>query len=177
MIEITSNDISWNRSSPGIRRAEILFRKGYNCCQSVFAAFAPRFGITEEAALKLSCSLGGGMGRMREVCGAVSGMSLLVSLCNGNTDPEDSNAKEENYRTVRMLADIFRGKNQTIICRELLGLTEAEKQARPEARTESYYNSRPCPHLVKDAAVIIEHYLDYYPDFCSRSCQEENQEL
>ena len=165
MILLTFENIDWERSSPGIQKAEELFMKGYNCCQSVFAAFAPRFGMTEEAALKLSCSLGGGIGRMREVCGAVSGMSLLVSLCNGNTDPDNSDAKEENYRTVRMLADIFRKKHGTIICRELLGLAEAEKQARPEARTAAYYNSRPCPHLVKNAAVIMEHYLDYYPEY------------
>lgn len=163
MILLTIKDIDWNRSSQGIEKAEALFLEGYNCCQSVFAAFAPRFGINREFALKLSCSLGGGIGRMREVCGAVSGMSLIVSLCNGNTNPENSDAKEENYRTVRMLADIFHKKQGTIICRELLGLTEAEKQARPEARTTAYYQSRPCPHLVKDAAIIIEHYLDFYP--------------
>lgn len=164
MILLTYQNINWERNSAGIQKTEELFMKGYNCCQSVFAAFAPRFGMTEEAALKLSCSLGGGIGRMREVCGAVSGMSLLVSLCNGNTDPVNSDAKEENYRTVRMMADIFREKHGTIICRELLGLSEAEKQARPEERTAAYYNSRPCPHLVKDAAIIMEHYLDYYPE-------------
>lgn len=165
MISISEKDMNWERSSEGIRRAEALFMKGYNCCQSVFAAFAPRFGMEEQAALKLSCSLGGGIGRMREVCGAVSGMALLVSLCNGNTDPEDSDAKEENYRTVRMLADLFREKHGTIICRELLGLAEAEKQARPQERTAAYYSQRPCPHLVKDAAIIMEHYLDYYPKY------------
>ena len=167
MILLTIDDIDWARATSGTRQAETLFRKGYNCCQSVFAAFAPRFGIPEESALKLSCSLGGGVGRMREVCGTVSGMALLVSLCNGNTDPENSDAKEENYRTVRMLADIFRAKNKTIICRELLGLEKAEKQARPEDRTLSYYQSRPCPHLVKDAAIIMEHYLDFYPAYRS----------
>lgn len=167
MILLTLQDIDWTRTSPGIERSEALFMKGYNCCQSVFAAFAPRFGITEEFALKLSCSLGGGIGRMREVCGAVSGMSLLVSLCNGNTDPQNSDAKEENYRTVRMLAELFREKQGTIICKELLGLTEMEKQARPEDRTASYYQSRPCPHLVKNAAIIMEHYLDQFQNYLS----------
>lgn len=165
MISLTLKDIDWNRTSNSIQQAESLFLEGYNCCQSVFAAFAPRFHITQEAALKLSCSMGGGIGRMREVCGTVSGMALIVSLCNGNTDPCNSDAKEENYRTVRMLADIFREKEGTIICRELLGLTAAEKQARPEDRTASYYASRPCPHLVKDAAIILEHYLDFYPSY------------
>ncbi len=165
MINLTINEINWNRNSSGANRAEALFMEGYNCCQSVFAAFAPRFGMNEEYALKLSCSLGGGIGRMREVCGAVSGMALIVSLCNGNTDPHDSDAKEENYRTVRMLSDIFREKQGTIICRELLGLSQAEKQARPQDRTKAYYESRPCPHLVKNAALILEHYLDFYPDY------------
>lgn len=165
MITLTTKDIDWNRNSPGIEKAEALFLSGYNCCQSVYAAFAPRFGMDEELALKLSCSLGGGVGRMREVCGAVSGMSLVVSLCNGNTNPEDSDAKKENYRTVRMLADIFREKHGAIVCRELLGIRKAEKQARPEARTTAYYQSRPCPHLVKDAAIIVEHYLDCYPAY------------
>ena len=172
MISITFDDINWKRKSIGIDRAEFLFMRGFNCCQSVFAAFAPRFGISEKDALKLSCSLGGGIGRMREVCGTVSGISLLVSLCNGNTDPEDSNAKEENYRTVRMLADIFREKHKTIICRELLGIEKAENQARPEARTAAYYNSRPCPHLVRDAAVIVEYYLDHYPDYCEKAAMK-----
>ncbi|MDO5411709.1 MAG: C-GCAxxG-C-C family protein [Lachnospiraceae bacterium] len=164
MILLTIDDINWERSSEGILRAEALFMSGYNCCQSVFAAFAPRFGIKEKDALKLSCSLGGGVGRMREICGAVSGMSLLVSLCNGNTDPDNSDAKEENYRTVRMLADLFRQKHNSIICRELLGLEKVEKTARPNDRTQAYYASRPCPQLVKDAAIIMEHYLDLY--FC-----------
>lgn len=168
MISITFNDINWQRSSAGTKQAEALFMEGFNCCQSVFAAFAPRFGISREAALKLSCSLGAGIGRMREVCGAVSGMALLVSLCNGNTNPEDSDAKEENYRTVRMLADIFREKQGTIICRELLGIEKAEKQARPQDRTAAYYSSRPCPHLVRDAAVIMEYYLDHYPEYCDQ---------
>ncbi|MGN0293423.1 MAG: C-GCAxxG-C-C family protein [Lachnospiraceae bacterium] len=175
MISIAFNDINWQRSSDGIEQAGDLFMEGFNCCQSVFAAFAPRFGITREAALKLSCSLGGGVGRMREVCGTVSGMALLVSLCNGNTNPEDSDAKEENYRTVRMLSDIFREKQGTIICRELLGIEKAETQARPQDRTAAYYSSRPCPHLVHDAAVIVEHYLDYYPEYCEKAEMKRNQ--
>ena len=165
MTTLSFENINWNRTSDSIERAEELFMEGFNCCQSVYAAFAPRFGIPEKTALKLCCSLGAGVGRMREVCGAVSGMSLIVSLVNGNTDPKDSDAKEENYQTVRLLADQFRQKNQTIICRELLGISSAEAAARPQERTASYYASRPCPRLVREAAVILETYLDQVPAF------------
>lgn len=161
MITLQYDEIDWNRETPRILKAEATFMKGYNCCQSVFSAFAPDFGLSEEFALKLSCSLGAGMGRMREVCGTVSAMSLIVSLCNGNTDPADTAAKTENYRTVRMLADIFRQKRGSIVCRELLGLRKDQKEtARPNERTAAYYASRPCAYIVRDAAVILEHYLD-----------------
>lgn len=159
MLSLTLEEIDWSLSSPNVDRAAALFMEGYNCCQSVFAAFAPCFGIPEQNALKLSCSLGAGIGRMREVCGTVSAMALIVSLCNGNTDPQNTDAKEENYRTVRMLSDLFRQKHETILCRELLGLSQAEPQARPLERTSAYYAARPCPSLVTDAALILEHYL------------------
>ena len=167
MIELTYEQIDWNRSSERIQHASDNFLKGFNCSQSVFSAFAPSFGLSEEFALKLSCSMGAGMGRMREVCGAVSAMALIVSLVNGNTDPEDTDAKTENYRTVRMLADLFRRKRNTILCRELLGIVKAENEARPQDRTAAYYASRPCLSVVQDAAVILEHYLDYYPAYRS----------
>lgn len=140
-------------------KAKEYFMKGYNCSQSVFAAFADIYGIEEETALKLSCSFGAGMGRMREVCGAVSGMFLAAGLECGNIDPKDQVRKKENYETVRMLADRFREKNQTIICRELLGIRKAEKEAAPSERTEEYYKTRPCVKMVMDAAGILEEYL------------------
>mgnify|MGYP001630949401 CR=1 FL=1 len=140
-------------------KAKDYFMKGYNCSQSVFAAFADIYGIEEETALKLSCSFGAGMGRMREVCGAVSGMFLAAGLECGNTDPKDQVHKKENYETVRMLADKFKEKNQTIICRELLGIRKAEKEAAPSERTEEYYKTRPCVKMVMDAAGILEEYL------------------
>lgn len=140
-------------------RAKEYFMKGYNCAQSVFAAFADLYGMDEETALKLSCSFGAGMGRMREVCGAVSGMFLVVGLECGNTDPTNQQQKTANYETVRMLADRFKEKNKTIICRELLGIRAAEKSAVPSERTEEYYKTRPCVRTVMDAAGILEEYL------------------
>lgn len=140
-------------------RAKEYFMSGYNCAQSVFAAFADIYGIEEETALKISCSFGAGMGRMREVCGAVSGMFLVAGLECGNTDPKDQAQKTANYETVRMLADRFKEKNKTIICRELLGIRAAEKSAAPSERTDTYYKTRPCVRTVMDAAGILEEYL------------------
>lgn len=133
-----------------------LFMEGYNCCQSVVGAYSDLFGMDRELAMKLSCSMGGGMGRMREVCGTVSGMALIAGLVCGNTDPKNQAAKTKNYETVRKMADAFKAEHQTIICREILGLRAAEKSAAPETRTEEYYRKRPCARMVATAARIIE---------------------
>lgn len=139
-----------------VEDAVALFMEGYNCCQSVFTAYSDLFGMDREQALKLSCPLGGGVGRMREVCGAVSGMSMIAGLVCGNTDPDNQEAKTRNYEIVRQMAEKFKERHQTIICRELLGIQEAEASAAPEARTESYYASRPCARMVETAAQIVE---------------------
>ena len=133
-----------------------LFMSGYNCCQSVFAAYSDLFGMDRETALRLSCSLGAGMGRMREVCGAASAMFLIAGLACGNTDPADQAAKTRNYETVRRLAAAFKAQHKTIICREILGLRAAEKSAAPSERTPEYYQKRPCARMVASAAGIIE---------------------
>lgn len=138
-------------------RAVELFKEGYNCSQSVFVAFCHRFGLDEETAKKISAGLGGGLGRMREVCGAVSGAAMVIgSICAG-VDGKDSESKQKNYELVREFADRFKGKNGSIICRELLGLdVKMEKSAEPEKRTAEYYKKRPCVELVADAAEILE---------------------
>lgn len=133
-----------------------LFLSGYNCCQSVFCAYSDIFGLDRETALKLSCSLGGGMGRMREVCGAVSGMALVAGLACGNADPKNQAAKTKNYEMVRKMADAFKQRHQSIICREILGIRAAEKSAAPSERTKEYYQNRPCARMVETAAQIIE---------------------
>ena len=139
-------------------RAEENFRKGFNCCQSVFLAFADQYGIDEETALKLSCSFGGGLGRLRQVCGAVSGMALVCGLECGNTDPENQSAKTENYSRMRKLAAAFEKAQGSIICAELLGMgtNRKKEEAVPSLRTESYYKKRPCPELVRFAAELLE---------------------
>ena len=137
-------------------RAVELFREGYNCSQSVFTAFAHRFNIDEETAKKISAGLGGGLGRMREVCGAVSGAAMVIgSICSA-TDGKDSENKQKNYELVREFADRFTKINGSIICRELLGLdVKMEDTAKPDSRTAEYYKKRPCVELVGDAAEIL----------------------
>ena len=131
------------------------FTAGYNCAQSVVRAFDDVFeehGVDPETAALLASPLGGGMGRMREVCGAVSGMLLVLGLAEGYNDPEAFDAKKELYEKAQALAGAFKDENGSIICRELLGLDAGHSEATPEKRTESYYGRRPCAELVACAA-------------------------
>ena len=140
-------------------RAYNLFKQGYNCSQAVFMAFCDKYGIDEEKAAVLASSFGGGMGRMREVCGAFSGMLLVNSLETGSADASDIEAKRANYESVQALAARFKEENGSLICRELLGLTKQQESAQtatPEKRTEQYYKKRPCAEIVKAAAEILE---------------------
>ncbi|MBQ4617773.1 MAG: C_GCAxxG_C_C family protein [Clostridia bacterium] len=138
--------------------AKALFCDGYNCAQAVLGAFCEELGLPLETAMKLSSSFGGGMGRMREVCGACSGMFMVAGLVYGYATPETGAAKKELYEHVRALADRFREENGSIICRELLeGVTVG---GAPEARTETYYQKRPCGDYVASAAAIVERYLE-----------------
>jgi C_GCAxxG_C_C family probable redox protein len=139
--------------------AKQLFRKGYNCAQAVFAAFCDQTGLDIDTALKISSSFGGGMGRLREVCGAVSGMLMVVGMEYGYTVPSDKKAKIEHYRLVRHLAKQFEKENGSIICRELLGLSAENDSPVPEDRNENYYRKRPCLELVEQAAKILDEYI------------------
>lgn len=146
--------------SKRIDTAQMLFQKGYNCSQAVFAAFSDLYGLDQDTALKLSSSFGGGLGRMREVCGAVSGMCMIAGLETGSSKEKDTEGKKYNYEVVRKLSEEFRKTNGSIICRELLGLEPAaEIPVTPQERTETYYKKRPCGQLVADAAEIIEEVL------------------
>lgn len=131
------------------------FKSGYNCAQSVFLAFAEDFGFDRETALKLSSSFGGGMGRLREVCGAVSSMFAIAGLKCGYTSNNDDEAKAKHYELIQNLAEKFKTENGSIICRELLGVDGAESPI-PSKRTDEYYKERPCEYFVKTAAEIIE---------------------
>ena len=135
------------------------FKSGYNCAQSVFLAFASEFGLDDETALKLSSSFGGGMGRLREVCGAVSSMFAIAGLKKGYTSPNNDDAKAQHYELIQNLAEKFKSKYGTIICRELLELPEGADSPVPSKRTKEYYQTRPCEAFVRLASEIIEQEL------------------
>ncbi len=131
------------------------FEKGYNCAQSVFLAYCEEYGIDKETGLKMSSSFGGGMGRLREVCGAVSAMFAIAGLKYGYTSPNDDEIKQKHYELIQHLANEFKAKHQTIICRELLG-EEVSNSPIPTKRTEEYYKERPCIEFIKTASELIE---------------------
>ncbi len=141
------------------KRAGELFRQGYNCAQSVFCAFAEEVGMDFDTARKLSSSFGGGMGRLREVCGAVTAMFMIAGLKYGYTTPNDDDIKAHHYERIQMLANEFEKNNKSIICRELLGLDIKHDSFIPTKRDEEYYTTRPCEKLVENAAEIISEYI------------------
>ena len=140
--------------------AKELFKNGYNCSQSVFAAFCDETDLKFEDALKIASSFGGGMGRLREVCGAVSGMFMVVGMKYGYTDPTDKSKKSEHYKLIQSLAKRFEERNGSIICRDLLKITSKYKEPIPEDRTEVYYKKRPCVELVEYAAQMLDEYIE-----------------
>ena len=141
-------------------KAKELFKQGYNCAQAVVGAYAEELGIDMETAMKLASSFGGGMGRLREVCGAVSGMTMVLSEKFASTDVGDKTKKAELYAIIQKAANEFREQIGSIVCRELLGLSEKNSSPVPEERTAKYYAKRPCGELVKCAAQITEKLLE-----------------
>lgn len=137
-------------------RAEELFKKGYNCAQAVTAAFAEDMGMDLDTAARMASSFGGGVGRLREICGCVSGMALVAGILYGYSDPEDTEGKAELYSLVQELSGEFRKKHGEIICRNLLAGITSDSSPVPEARTEAYYQVRPCAGFAASAAEILE---------------------
>ena len=138
-----------------------LHKMGYNCAQAVFAAYADEFGMDMDTALRISSSFGAGFGKLQEVCGAFSGMAMILGMREGNFDPKVPSAKMEHYARVRALADQFKAENGSIVCAELLGLDRKEPVTNvAEARTEQYYAKRPCAMMVQTAASIFAEYLE-----------------
>ena len=136
------------------------FLKGYNCSQSVALAFADMIDIDEATLSKLSSSFGGGMGRLREVCGSVSGMFMVAGLLYGYDGPETGQLKADHYARIQELARRFEEKHGSIVCRELLGLSVRHDVPVPEARTSEYYKKRPCPEIIGDAAEVLEQFIN-----------------
>ena len=137
-------------------KAKQLFCKGYNCSQAVLMAFSDLTGLDDDTSAKLASSFGGGLARMREVCGAVSGVAMVLGLLYGNDDPTDQEAKSTHYHLVQEFARRFKEQNGSIICRELLSGTGSVEGNTPEKRTQEYYKKRPCPELVRQAAEILD---------------------
>lgn len=142
-------------------QAAELFLGGYNCAQAVAVAFCDVTGLEKDFAAKLSSSFGGGMGRLREVCGAVSGMLMVAGLLYGYDDPKADAAKKELYKLVQAQAGAFREEVGSIICREILKNPPSDPN--PSPRTAEYYAQRPCARMVFTAAKILDDYIAQHP--------------
>lgn len=161
MLTAEEEKVQLENSSPKAKKAMELFHEGYNCAQAVLGAFAQDMNIDFQQAMMLSSSFGGGMGRMREVCGAVSAMFMVAGLEKGYSDPKASTEKAGHYDYIQQLAAKFKAENGSIICRDLLGLTKPGPDTpAPEPRTEAYYKKRPCQLLVGQCAAILEQELN-----------------
>lgn len=138
------------------------FMRGFNCSQSVAAAFSEELGLSPETVLRMTSGFGAGMGRLREVCGAFSGAVFVLSCLYGSADPSQ---KSQIYARVQGLAEQYRSANggNSIVCRELLGPGQAEHSPQASARTAEYYRKRPCPQLVRLAADLLADYLSAHP--------------
>ena len=155
------SDTNENRTHE--QKARELFMEGYNCTQAVVGAFCDDMNVDLGTALRMASPLGGGMGKLREVCGSVSGMFLVLGYFYGYSQPADYEGKKELYARVQELARRFREENGSIVCRELLGLDKSASVPVPELRTAEYYRKRPCPDLCACAARILEDYMAECP--------------
>ena len=139
--------------------AGALFTSGHNCAQAVFCAFQDIMQLDEKMALRLTSSMGGGVGRLREICGAVSGAALVLGVLYGSEDPCNAEEKAAHYARIQEVAEKFRSEAGAIVCRELLKLQEEKSDPTPAARTSAYYHSRPCQLLVETAARAVDEYI------------------
>ena len=150
-------EISAEELERRVQNAVEYFKQGFGCCQSVLTAFADLYGLTEEQALRAGAGFGGGVGRMRMMCGAVSGMVTLAGLAFGQTEGSDRKGKARCYKVVQELVEEFRKENGSIICAELLGLKGPVPTGdfTPSERNAEYYRVRPCAAKVESAARIF----------------------
>lgn len=146
--------------SPRALKAKELFEKGYNCAQATLLAFDDLTELPEDLAARLASPFGGGMARMREVCGAISGAFMAYGAIYGKNDPKDATSKAQQYKELQTIANEFREINGSIVCRDLLGLTEKVSEPAPEKRTSEYYQKRPCGMLVAIATQILENFIE-----------------
>ena len=143
-----------------VKKAEELFLSGCNCAQAVFCAFEDVTGYSHEEAMRISSSFGGGVGRLREVCGTMSGAAMVAGILWGYTETTDDKEKAAHYTLIQEIADRFKQTYGTIICRDLLKGIANDTNPIPEARTQEYYKKRPCVRFVVKMAEILEDILD-----------------
>lgn len=149
LINISMNCIDY------ANRAKQFFLDGYNCSQAIVLAFADKLNLNRETLAKIASSFGGGMGRLREVCGTVTGMFIVIGLLKGYSDPKDYNKKSQQYAWIQELAQQFKAQNGSIVCADLLHLERKPSSFIPEQRSESYYQKRPCLELIYQAALLL----------------------
>ena len=142
-------------------QAAELFLQGYNCAQAITVAFSDVTGLDRDFSARMASSFGGGMGRMREVCGAVSGMLMVAGLLYGYDSFNDDVAKKAHYALVQALAEEFREQVGSIVCREILKNPPSDPN--PSPRTAEYYKQRPCARMVFTAAQILDRYIEEHP--------------
>lgn len=140
-------------------KAVALFKEGYNCAQSVFLAFEDMYDIEHDTAMRLSSGFGAGMGKLREVCGCMTGAFMAAGLLCGYSDVTDAEAKKNTYAVIQKIAGAFEKEKGTLICRELLGLKKGEDLEEPAVRTEEYYRTRPCASMCGLAAKLVDDYV------------------
>ena len=142
-----------------VDKARAYFTQGYNCAQAVFAAFAEEMGLQEESALRLSSSFGGGMGGLREVCGAVSGMFMVLGMLEGYDKPDAPGLKKQHYAMIRGMASKMTEQHGSILCRDLLKSHKIKQTPIPRERDADYYQARPCLCYVETCAALLEERL------------------
>lgn len=144
-----------------VEKASKMFYDGYNCAQAVAVAFCDVTGLDEKTTAKMVSPFGGGMGRLREVCGAVSGMLFVLGCLYGYDESTDDEAKKQTYQQVQELAKQFQAQNGSIVCREILKNPPTDPN--PFPRTEEYYASRPCVRMVATAAKLMDNFIAEHP--------------
>ena len=144
-------------------QAVAYFKQGYNCSQSVVLAFKDLVNIDEATLLKIASPFGGGMGRLREVCGSLSGAFIILGLLYGYDTPETGQVKAELYERVQSLARQYENDKGSIVCRELMHLNVKHDDSKPEARTKDFYTKRPCIELIAYATELLENYINNHP--------------
>jgi C_GCAxxG_C_C family probable redox protein len=145
------------------QKAKEFFLAGYTCSQAVLMAFAEDVGLEESLAAKISCGFGGGMGGLRNVCGAVTGMFMVANMMYGFETPDNANHKTEHYAAIRELATAFTNEYDTLICKDLLASLPGKLSENPSLRDDEYYKVRPCALYVEKAVAILEEYMANHP--------------